>query len=155
MRLIHRTVLLLSAGIVLAIPAASTEKKIKRADLPSEVQKTVDVEAKGATIRGFSQETEHGNTYYEVELISSGHHKDVLIDSRGAVTEIEEEVPMASLPAEVRAGLENRAAGGAVKKVESLTKNGKLVAYEAQVLTHGKKSEIQVGPDGKALPHPE
>ena len=38
-----------------------------------------------------------------------------------------------------------------IGKVESLTKKGKLVAYEA-VVTNGKKhSEIQVGPDGKKL----
>jgi hypothetical protein len=30
-------------------------------------------------------------------------------------------------------------------KVESLTKHGKLVAYEAKVLSEGKKSEVQVG----------
>jgi hypothetical protein len=29
------------------------------------------------------------------------------------------------------------------------------VAYEAQVLTDGKKSEVQVGPDGKPLAHKE
>jgi hypothetical protein len=39
--------------------------------------------------------------------------------------------------------------------VESLTKHGTLVAYEAQVLNKGKKSEIQVGPDGKPLAHEE
>ncbi len=40
-------------------------------------------------------------------------------------------------------------------KVESLTKSGKLVAYEAQVLTGKKHSEVQVGPDGQPLAHPE
>jgi hypothetical protein len=40
-------------------------------------------------------------------------------------------------------------------KVESLTKQGKLVAYEAQVMAKGKRSEIQVGPDGKPLDHQE
>ena len=40
-------------------------------------------------------------------------------------------------------------------KVESLTKHDQLVAYEAQVTTGGKKSEIQVGPDGGRLTHPE
>ena len=151
----HRAILLLSAGIILAILAVSAEKKIKRADLPADVQKTVDAETMGATVLGFSEETEHGNTYYEVEMTVSDHNKDVLIDPKGVVVEIEEEVGIASLPAAVRTGLETQAAGGTVKTVESLTKNGKLVAYEAQVLTHGKKSEIHVGPDGKALPHPE
>ena len=40
-------------------------------------------------------------------------------------------------------------------KVESLTKRGKLVAYEGQVITKGKRSEVQVGPDGKPLDHQE
>jgi hypothetical protein len=29
------------------------------------------------------------------------------------------------------------------------------VAYEAKIMTDGKKSEIQVGPDGKPLDHEE
>ena len=55
----------------------------------------------------------------------------------------------------VKAGLTAKASGGRILKVESLTKNGKVVAYEARVETSGKKSEIQVGPDGKALGHEE
>ena len=55
----------------------------------------------------------------------------------------------------VKAGLTAKAAGGKILKVESLTKNGKLVAYEAKVEAAGKKSEIQVGPDGKPLDHEE
>src|SRR6266516_780886 len=37
----------------------------------------------------------------------------------------------------------------------ALTKRGALVAYEAHVRTGTKRSEIQVGPDGKPLAHPE
>jgi hypothetical protein len=73
----------------------------------------------------------------------------------GAVTEIEEQVTMASLPSAVRAGLRAAAGKGTIGKIESLTKSGKLVAYEAHVTTHGKRSEIQVGPDGAPLAHEE
>ena len=52
-------------------------------------------------------------------------------------------------------GLTKAAGAGTISKVESLTKNGKLVAYEAAVKTGTKRSEIQVGPDGKKLAHPE
>jgi hypothetical protein len=55
----------------------------------------------------------------------------------------------------VKAGLQAKAGKGKIVKVESLTKKGKLVAYEAQVETNGKKSEVQVGPDGKSLDHEE
>jgi hypothetical protein len=81
---------------------------------------------------------------------------DVVID-RGEIIEIEEEVAFDSLPAEVRmrSGLKAKAANGKLGKVESLTKQGKIVAYEAQVLNNDKMSEIQVGPDGKPLDHEE
>ena len=60
-----------------------------------------------------------------------------------------------SLSAEVKAGLQSKAGRSKILRVESLTKKGKLVAYEAKVETNGKKSEIQVGPDGKPLDHEE
>jgi hypothetical protein len=41
-----------------------------------------------------------------------------------------------------------KAGSGKSTKVESITKQGKLVAFEAQVRTDGKCSEVQVGPDG-------
>ena len=42
-----------------------------------------------------------------------------------------------------------------IGKVGSLTKAGKLIAYEAVVKTGTKSFEIQVGPDGRKLTHPE
>ena len=147
------------ALVVLTLAASSVaqekEKHIKRADLPTAVQKAVDAQAQGATVKGFSQEEENGQTYYEAEMIVNGHTKDVLMDPTGAVVEVEEEVALDSLPGAVKDGLQVRAGRGKLVKVESLTKHDKLVAYEAQVRTSGKKSEVQVGPDGKPLDHEE
>ena len=131
------------------------EKKIQRAELPPAVEKAVSEQSKGATIKGFSEEKENGQTYYEAEMMVNGHSKDVLMDANGAVVEVEEQVALESLPAEVRSGLQAKAGSGKIGKVESLSKQGKLVAYEAKVVTNGKKSEIQVGPDGKILAHEE
>jgi hypothetical protein len=144
-----------ASGLVLAGAASAQEKKIKRSDLPPAVEKTVAEQSKGATIRGFSTEQEKGQTLYEVEMTVSGHSKDVSMTADGAVVEVEEQVAMDSLSAEVKAGLQAKAGAGKILKVESLTKKGKLVAYEAQVETNGKKSEVQVGPDGKPLEHEE
>jgi uncharacterized membrane protein YkoI len=135
--------------------AQDQEKKIKRSDLPPAVEKAVVEQSQGATIRGFSQEKENGQTFYEAELMVKGHSKDVLMDADGAVVEVEEQIPTESLPLAVRDGLQAKAGNGKLVKVETLTKKGKLVAYEAQVLTNGKKSEVQVGPDGKPLDHEE
>src|SRR5262249_21726160 len=104
------------------------------------------------TIKGFSKETEHGKTYYEVEMKINGHGKDVLIDSTGRVVEIEEEVALGALPPDVQAGIAQQAGKGKVLKVESITKDNAVVMYEAQIRKAGKKSEIKVGLDGKRLP---
>jgi hypothetical protein len=141
---------LLAAGTTLA-----QEKKIKRSDLPAAVEKTVAVQSQGATIKGFSEEKEKGQTFYEAEMTVNGHSKDILMDASGAVVEVEEQVEFDRLPADVKAGLTAKAGKGTIKKVESITKHDKLVAYEAQVTTEGKRSEVQVGPDGKPLDHKE
>ena len=147
--------ILLASVLLFAGLAVAQEKKVKRSDLPAAVEKTVAAQSAGATVKGFSKEIEKGQTYYEAEMIVNGHTKDILIDTNGAIVEVEEEVAMNALPAEVKAGLQARAGEGKLVKVESLTKQDKLVAYEAQVTKGGKKSEVQVGPDGKPLDHEE
>ena len=146
---------ILIAGLVFAASAGAQERKIKRSDLPPAVEKTVAAQSAGATVKGFSKENEKGQIYYEAEMVVNGHSKDILIDASGAIVEVEEEVAMDALPAEVRAGLQAKAGEGKLVKVESITKKDKLVAYEAQVTKDGKKSEVQVGPDGKPLDHEE
>jgi uncharacterized membrane protein YkoI len=131
------------------------EKKIPRSDLPPAVEKTLAEQSKNAEIRGFSEEKENGQIFYEAELIVNGHSKDVLVDVNGTMVEVEEQVPIESLPPAVREGLQAKAGSGKLIKVEKLTKKDKLVAYEAKILTNGKKSEVQVGPEGKPLNHEE
>jgi uncharacterized membrane protein YkoI len=145
-----------AAGVLLLAGGASAqEKKIKRSDLPPAVEKTVAAQSAGATIRGFSTEKENGQTLYEAELTVNGHSKDISMTADGSIVKIEEQVSLDSLPAEVKAGLQAKAGNGKILKVESLTKKDKLVAYEAKVETNGKKTEVQVGPDGKPLDHEE
>src|SRR5580700_903188 len=141
--------------LFLAGYASAREKKIKRSDLPPAVEKTVAAQSAGAMIRGFSTEKENGQTLYEVEMTVSGHSKDVSMTTDGSIVEVEEQVALDSLSAEVKAGLQAKAGKGKILKVESITKKNKLVAYEAKVDTGGKKSEVQVGPDGKPLDHEE
>lgn len=141
--------------LLLAGSASAQEKKIKRSELPPAVEKTVASQSAGATIRGFSTEIEKGQTLFEVEMTVSGHSKDVSMTADGSIVEVEEQVALDSLSPEVKAGLQAKAGKGKITKVESLTKKDKLVAYEAQIVTNGKKSEVQVGPDGKPLDHEE
>ena len=147
------------AALVIALATVSAaqaqEKKIKRAQLPPAVEKTVAAQSQGATIKGFSTEIEKGKRVYEIAMTVDGHGKDILIDTKGNVIEIEEEVAMDSLSQPVKDGLTKAAGTGTISKIESLTKNGTLVAYEAVVKRGAKHSEIQVGPNGEKLAHPQ
>jgi hypothetical protein len=148
-------VAVLAVAMVFAASASAQEKRIKKSDLPAAVQKSADEQAKGATVLGYNKEVEGGKVAYEVELKVNGHSKDVTMDEQGTVLEIEEQVVLDALPAAVREGLQKAAGKATIGKVESLTKKGALVAYEAVVTNGKKKSEIQVGPDGKPPAHKE
>ena len=151
-----RAPLVLLGSVALLAPILlGQEKKIQRSDLPPAVEETVAAESRGAVIRGFSMENENGQTYYEAEMTVNGHGRDVLIDKSGAIVEVEERVPFESLSPSVREGLQAKAGKGKIVKVESIVKHDQLVAYVAKVLTGTKKSEVQVGPDGKPLDHEE
>ncbi|MFN2578930.1 MAG: hypothetical protein ABR607_14715 [Pyrinomonadaceae bacterium] len=146
------------AALVLGLlfsTAIAQEKKITRKQLPPAVEKTVAEQSEGATIKGFATEVEKGQKLYEASLTVNGHGKDILIDRKGNIVEVEEEVSLDSLSPPVQNGLKRAAGTGKIGRVESLTKNGELVAYEAVVKRGVKHSEIQVGPQGERLKRPE
>jgi hypothetical protein len=128
-----------------------TEERVKMKDLPEAVQKSVREQTRGARLRGLSKEVEDGKTYYEAELRVGKHSKDVTIDESGAVVEVEEEVPLKSLPAPARTAIVSGAGKGRIRSVERITKSDTVIGYEAHVVTAGKWSEIKVDRDGKPL----
>src|SRR5580698_1142021 len=124
------------------------DTKIKMEDLPSAVQQAVREQIKSATLVGLSKEVEKGKTTFEAETKINGKSRDIEFDSRGVVLSVEEEVDIASIPAAAKAAIEQKAAGGAIKKVKSVT-HGSAVSYEATVKTKaGKNIEIAVNADG-------
>jgi hypothetical protein len=152
--------MIVAGAFVLAVlstqgSSSAQEKRLKKSDLPAAVQRTAEEQSKGAIVNGYSREMDQGKPVYEVAMTVNGHTRDVSIDAEGMVIEVEEQVALQSLPAPVRVALEKKAATGRITKVESLTKRGVLVAYEAQVRAGNKKSEIQVGPGGESLARPE
>jgi uncharacterized membrane protein YkoI len=147
--------LLLTVALIGTLPLHGQDKKISRAQLPSAVAQTADKETQHATVKGYATEREHGKTFYEVETMVSGHTRDLQIDSSGMLTEVEEEVSMGSLSPAVQSAIKAKAMSAQIVKVESLTKGGKLVAYEASTVKNGKKGEVQVGATGETLKHEE
>ena len=148
---------ILFAGAIVAatLSASAQDKKIERSAVPPAVEKTIQAQSQGATVKGLATEREHGKLQYEVETMVNGHSRDLAIATDGTLLEVEEEVAFNALPAAVQSALTAKAVGAKITKVESLTKKDKLVAYEAATLKGAKKGEIQVGPKGEALKHEE
>jgi uncharacterized membrane protein YkoI len=144
-------VVLLGASCAIAQAKQETESKVTMKDLPAPVQAKVKELSKGAVMRGLSKEVENGQTFYEVELRVNGHNRDALIDPAGKVVEIEEQAPLASLPPDVKNAIVRKAGKGRIMLVESISKGNSVVAYEAQVRTAGKMSEIKVDTAGKPI----
>jgi uncharacterized membrane protein YkoI len=134
------------SGILMtvALLAGAAETKIKLADLPAPVQKTIQEQTKNAELKGLSKEVENGKTFYEVETIVNGKSRDLLVDPSGRIVELEEATTIESVPAAVKAAL---APKGKILRIETVTK-GNAVSYEAVVSNNGKKSEIAVEADG-------
>jgi hypothetical protein len=117
--------------------------------LPPAVRKTVEEQTKGATIKGFSSEKEDGKILYEVEMLIDGKHRDMTINRDGTIEEVEDQVDLSSLSAEVQKTITQRAGKSKILIVESLSKGGTLQAYEIGIRNAaGKRSEFQVNPDG-------
>jgi hypothetical protein len=146
---------LTASVLALTVCAVAKEKKVDRAALPPAVEKTVQAHSQDATIKGFTTEVENGKRVYEAEMMVNGHSRDIEIAPDGSLNEVEEEVAFDSIPANVQAILTAKAKGAKITKVESLTKQDKLVAYEAATLKGSKRGEIQVGPHGQKLLHEE
>jgi hypothetical protein len=138
----------LAVALIGSVNASIAEEAVKKSDLPAVVQKAADAQGTGASVLGYAKDKNHGRVEYEVQMMVGDHTKDVTIDPQGHVLEVEEQVAADDLPANVFHGLSGQARKGKITKIESLTKKGKIVAYEAQV-TGGKHAEIQVGPDGQ------
>lgn len=67
----------------------AAEKKVKLAELPARVQKTVQEQTKNAQLKGLSKEVENGKTFYEIETIVNGKSRDLLVDPSGQIVEVE------------------------------------------------------------------
>ena len=146
---------LVYASCGLVCTAHAEEKRISRAQLPPAVRKIADEQAQGAIVRAYTTDVENGQREYEVEMTLNGHSKDVTIAPDGRLIEIEEQTAPDALPSPVLYSLRRKAGRADIVKVESIAKNGAIVAYEAQLRSSGKRFEIQVGPNGEDLTHEE
>jgi len=126
-----------------------TGKSLRLKDLPAGVQKTVQDNLNGGEIKNIGKEKEDGVEQYEVESVLSGKSRDFNVDAKGNLLLVEEATTIDAIPTAAKAGILKKVAGGKLGKVETFTKTGQPMMYEAGYTDKtGKKREVLVKADG-------
>jgi hypothetical protein len=144
--------LLLTAVLAITSCAYAAEHSVPCNTLPDAVQQhSKTLLEPGTTVKGCVKDVSAGKTTYEMELITPKGSKDVTFSPAGDVVEVEQEVDPATLPPPVAAAFAKAATSGKLGKVESLTRQGKLISYESTVQKRGKHREVAFSPDGAPM----
>ena len=121
------------------------------AKLPTPIVDAFKKAYPNAVIKNAAKETEGGKTVWEVESTDNGLARDLVYNPDGTVVDIEEEVPVASLPPAVTAALKAKFPKAAITKAEKLFK-GKVMTYEMTITGAGGVKAAEFTPEGKFVP---
>src|SRR5260221_8670052 len=175
------TVIVAGALATIAATAFAGEEnaiKIKLADAPSAVRKTLKREANGGKIETVDIESRDGELVFEADVEIDGTNYEILVardgrliskaideegeeedeehegkEEKGEKKEKEKDVTVIKLseaPAAVQKTLKREAFGAKIAKVDIESRDGKRV-YEADVEIDGKNYEILVARDGTLI----
>jgi hypothetical protein len=141
------------ATVMLAGSAVAQETKAAKSlqvkDLPAAVQKTVQDNLKGGTIKNIGKETEDGAVQYEIESLLNGQARDFNVDLKGNLLVMEEATTLDAIPAAAKAAIVKKVGEGTLGAVETFSKPGQPMLYEAVYKDKaGKNHEILFKADG-------
>jgi hypothetical protein len=143
---------LLTVALALSSCTYAAEHSVPCNTLPDAVQQSSkSLLEPGTTVHGCVKDVSGGKTTYEMELLTPQGSKDVTFSPAGDILEIEQQVDPATLPPPVAAAFAKAATGGKLGKVESLTRQGQLIAYESTIEKGGKHRELAFRPDGTPM----
>lgn len=148
MRVLSVVMTIVALGIF-TVAQVEKAKGLRLTDLPAAVQNTVRANLNGGEIKHISREKEDGVEQYEIETVLNGKARDFDVDSRGVLLVIEEQTSIDAIPAEARAGVLKKVSDGKLGRIETLSKPGKPLRYEAAYTDKkGNWHEVLVKADG-------
>jgi putative PepSY-like beta-lactamase-inhibitor len=130
----------------------ANEAKVALDKLPKPVLEAVKAKFPEAKLVRAEKEKEEGKTQYEVTILSKGQSMQVIVTPEGAVVQVEKKIAATDLPQAVAKALEDKYPKASIKKVEEISKEDKVTAYEALIETADAKTlEVTFDPSGKFL----
>ena len=132
-----------------ALAQVNKGKGLQLKDLPAAAQKTVQDNLKGGEIKNIGKEKEDGIEQYEVESVLNGKSRDFNVDVKGNLLLVEVATTIDAIPATAKASILKKIADGKLAAIETFTKTGQPMMYEASYTDKkGKKHEVLVKADG-------
>ena len=136
------------ATSITAAKEQEAERKVTEADVPSAALETLKKLAGDAEIYQFSEEVEHGSTFYEGSWKKpSGANVDVVVTPTGDLVEIEEQVSIDQVPAATLKAA-RKAAG---RKADLAFEKKTMILYEVKFQKGDRGYELLLSPDGRRL----
>jgi hypothetical protein len=130
-----------------ALPAANLAGQDS---LPPAVASAFHQAYPAARVLHVSKERRDSHIVYEIESRDGDTRRDLIYSTAGAVLEIEERIPVDSVPAMVRAAAERRLAGGTLVGAERVTR-GTVVLFEVQLRLNGRSRFLTYDPVGRPV----
>ena len=131
----------------LAFPGASLAGQVS---LPPPVATAFHQAYPAARVLHVSKERQDGKVVYEIESRDGDTRRDLIYSPAGAVLEIEEGIPVDSVPAVVRAAAEGRVAGGTLVGAERVTR-GTVILFEVQLRVNGRSRFLTYDLEGRPV----
>jgi len=131
----------------LALPGASLAGQ---GSLPPAVASAFHQSYPAARVLHVSKERRDGKVAYEIESRDGDTRRDLIYSPAGAVLEIEERIPLDSVPALVRTAAERRVAGGTLVGAERVTR-GTVILFEVQLRLNGRSRFLTYDPEGRPV----
>lgn len=149
----QRALPLLVASFLAAPAIAQAQTEISLEEVPPAIIDAAETTAPGVEFHRVSTEVEGGRLIYEFEAYNSaGKHIEVDISEDGAIQEIEMEIAINQVPADVREVLDKTAPGFEADYVEySVRGGGAEFVYEFEGEQNGRTLEIEIAENGSVL----
>jgi hypothetical protein len=141
----------IALGLIISVGAQADQKKINQSKLPPAVQKAAEEQTAGATVTGYTREKVDGAMVYTMDLVADGLTRAIVMDPDGTVVSVEQEMAWSDLPADVQKDFANVAGKGTFEAASSISKDGRIVAYEAVRVTKGERAHVRVKPTTPVL----
>ncbi|MDP9169282.1 MAG: hypothetical protein M3N54_01580 [Acidobacteriota bacterium] len=142
---------LAASALAVAFDGDSFATKFER--LPQAVQETANAHMGNAFPVSISSAKGEQGWDYQVNTRLNGKYHDLVIDEKGRLVAVKDEIDLSSIPAPAKATIEKQAAASKIMTLEKVTE-GEQVSYGALVKdeAQGTFVQVRVAGDGTIKP---